>query len=212
MSLLEIQYSCARGASAGRDIQDFNKSTVRVLCSIPRLCTLQCTLQWALACASAALPAAVRCCGVLPRVMHVSSNAVHSARHVRVTQPSPCGFHECLADIWLMGGTQDPTRSLLGAQQKAYLKDQLSAAQSGGQIWKIIGQQVRSWAPRIVKTSNKHLLTYVAWLPAAFALSCGLLACMRSGTLRMTSRCTVALHHPVSAAAGWSSRAACVCL
>ena len=37
---------------------------------------------------------------------------------------------------------QDPTRSILGPQQKAYLFDQLSQAQSGGQIWKIIGQQV----------------------------------------------------------------------
>lgn len=41
-----------------------------------------------------------------------------------------------------MGGLQDPSRSILGAQQKVYLKDQLAQAQSGGQIWKIIGQQV----------------------------------------------------------------------
>ena len=38
----------------GRDVQDYNKSTVRVLCSLPCLCTVQCPLQSPPACASAA--------------------------------------------------------------------------------------------------------------------------------------------------------------
>jgi alkaline phosphatase D len=36
----------------------------------------------------------------------------------------------------------DPNRSILGANQKAYFKAQLSQAQSSGQVWKIVGQQV----------------------------------------------------------------------
>ncbi len=36
---------------------------------------------------------------------------------------------------------QNPTRTILGAPQTTYLKDQLSAAQ-GSQTWKVLGQQV----------------------------------------------------------------------
>jgi alkaline phosphatase D len=45
-------------------------------------------------------------------------------------------------DVQDYNKSTDPSRSILGAQQKVYLKDQLAQAQSGGQIWKIIGQQV----------------------------------------------------------------------
>ena len=97
-----------------------------------------------------------------------------------------------------MGGLQDPSRSILGAQQKAYLKDQLSQAQSGGQTWKIIGQQVCGCAPCIAKlwnTTNSSQL----------ALGCVLRSCLCSGmhatrASSMASRC-VMLHHLASAAA-----------
>lgn len=36
---------------------------------------------------------------------------------------------------------QNPTRTILGAPQTQYLKDQLSAGQ-GSQTWKVLGQQV----------------------------------------------------------------------
>ena len=36
---------------------------------------------------------------------------------------------------------QNPTRTILGAPQTQYLKDQLSAGQ-GAQTWKVLGQQV----------------------------------------------------------------------
>jgi phosphodiesterase/alkaline phosphatase D-like protein len=39
---------------------------------------------------------------------------------------------------------QDPNRTILGAPQRTYLKDQLSAAE-GKQTWKVLGQQVSHW-------------------------------------------------------------------
>ena len=40
---------------------------------------------------------------------------------------------------------QNPNRTILGAPQTQYVKDQLSAAQ-GAQTWKVLGQQVRTAA------------------------------------------------------------------
>jgi phosphodiesterase/alkaline phosphatase D-like protein len=58
------------------------------------------------------------------------ADAVTAAGHVGITEPRCNGM------------LQDPSRTILGAPQKAFLQSELLAAE-GKQRWKVLGQQVR---------------------------------------------------------------------
>ena len=104
-------------------------------------------------------------------------------------------------------GLQDPSRSILGAQQKAYLKDQLAQAQSGGQIWKIIGQQVTGCPPRMNSTAmGTHNVSHVKTLavPALLHLASG----MHSQSRSLSCRCVIRTC-PAAAALSMGSTVSC---